>query len=420
MRRGFAYLIAAVAGVAAGAALGFAFGGEAEPPPVTVPSAVLAGDLPVPSTRPPPPETSLVTAATAPDPPSSSTTSVAPVATDQVLLVWTPGRLPEGFAAEVGALPGVIAATVVRGDQAELVAWTDAAGAELGRAPDGFAYPVEIGAFDPATYEPFVAPEVGALLADLEPGQALLGETSARLRGLGAGGALVLAGGTVLEVAGVVDDVAIGGVEVAVKTDDPPGVDPERYLLVRYGTDRVALEGRIRALLPAGTSARLRGPGETPVFRHGDAVLPQAQIKERFGEWAYRATSDGFEQDPGWVAEHIVTAEVPILGTVRCHRNLVPALAGALAELEQRNLAFLVDPEGFRGCWNPRFIAGRRDPSRHAWGAAVDLNFGTSATGLESAQDPRLLEVMEQWGFTSGHDWLIPDPGHFEYVRPPG
>jgi hypothetical protein len=27
--------------------------------------------------------------------------------------------------------------------------------------------------------------------------------------------------------------------------------------------------------------------------------------------------------------------------------------------------------------------------------------------------------VMERWGFVSGGDWLIPDPGHFEYLRPP-
>jgi len=48
----------------------------------------------------------------------------------------------------------------------------------------------------------------------------------------------------------------------------------------------------------------------------------------------------------------------------------------------------------------------------------VDINIGTNPGGLESAQDPRLVEVMERWGFTSGHAWLVPDPGHFEYVQP--
>jgi hypothetical protein len=29
------------------------------------------------------------------------------------------------------------------------------------------------------------------------------------------------------------------------------------------------------------------------------------------------------------------------------------------------------------------------------------------------------VAIMERWGFVSGDDWLVPDPGHFEYVAPP-
>jgi hypothetical protein len=29
------------------------------------------------------------------------------------------------------------------------------------------------------------------------------------------------------------------------------------------------------------------------------------------------------------------------------------------------------------------------------------------------------VEVMERWGFAWGGRWLIPDPAHFEYLRPP-
>jgi hypothetical protein len=35
-------------------------------------------------------------------------------------------------------------------------------------------------------------------------------------------------------------------------------------------------------------------------------------------------------------------------------------------------------------------------------------------------QDPRLVEIFQQWGFTWGGQWLVSDPAHFEYVRPPG
>jgi len=156
------------------------------------------------------------------------------------------------------------------------------------------------------------------------------------------------------------------------------------------------------------------------VLRQGDAVLPQVLIKERFGEFAYRPDGDAtFVIEPGWVDANIVTTSVPILGEVSCHRNLLPALGGAMEELEQRNLDSLVDRDGFQGCFNPRYIGSGRGISRHGWGAAVDINIGTNPGGLESAQDPRLVEVMERWGFTSGHEWLVPDPGHFEYVQPP-
>ncbi len=70
------------------------------------------------------------------------------------------------------------------------------------------------------------------------------------------------------------------------------------------------------------------------------------------------------------------------------------------------------------GCWNPRLIRADDGISRHAWGAALDLNVNANPTGLASAQDPRLVEVMQRWGFTSGAHWLVPDPSHFEYLQP--
>ena len=108
-----------------------------------------------------------------------------------------------------------------------------------------------------------------------------------------------------------------------------------------------------------------------------------------------------------------------MLGEVRCHRAIVAALVGALHELEQRNLAYLVDRSGFAGCWVARTIDEGGALSRHAWGAAFDLNQAKNPTGLASAQDPRLVGVLRRWGFTSGTSWLVPDPGHFEFVSPP-
>jgi hypothetical protein len=155
------------------------------------------------------------------------------------------------------------------------------------------------------------------------------------------------------------------------------------------------------------------------VLRHGDAVLTQAQVKERFGEFSYRRVGGGrIEQDPSWLAANLVTAEVPILGQVRCHRAILAQLEGALADLERDHLTHAVDPDGYAGCHAPRLTRRLDSVSRHAWGVAFDLNVHDNPVGHDSAQDPRMVEVFERWGFTWGGPWLVPDPAHFEYLRP--
>jgi hypothetical protein len=155
-------------------------------------------------------------------------------------------------------------------------------------------------------------------------------------------------------------------------------------------------------------------------MRHGDAVLPQSFVKAAFGEFSYSAGSGrSIIPDEQWVADNIVTEEVPILGTVRCHREVVPALRGALQQLVDEGVARVVDVAGFAGCYEPRLIAPGAGLSRHSWGVALDINYSENQKGVGSSQDPRLVEVMERWGFGWGGRWLIPDPAHFEWIRPP-
>jgi hypothetical protein len=122
--------------------------------------------------------------------------------------------------------------------------------------------------------------------------------------------------------------------------------------------------------------------------------------------------------DPAWERENLVSRDDPVFGRLRCHKDLLPALEGARRELEQRHLTFIVG--SFEGCWNPVRIVEGGDLSRHAWGAAVDVNYAKNPTQIASAQDPRLVEVMRRWGFTWGGNWLVPDPAHFEFLRLPG
>jgi hypothetical protein len=341
-----------------------------------------------------------------PPAPSPAKQAPAPVPEEAVLLVWTPGGLPDGLAEAVAALPRVEAVTAVRGGLAELTT-------ERG----GWVIPLDVIAVDPATYAAFVPKSAAADFAALTPGSALLGSTSARLRD---SDRLDLADGTALAVAGTVDDTLVGAAEVVVANATLPDLPP-RYLLLRHRGERAPMEEAIRAAAPPGTPLRVRGPGETPYLRHGDAVLPQAIVKERFGEFSYRR-GQGREltQDPAWARAHIVTGDVPLLGRITCHRAVMDAVHGALGELAERGLGWLVEPEGYAGCYSPRLTSSLDSVSRHAWGIALDVNEHKNPYGQTGAQDPRLVEAFERWGFTWGGEWLIPDPAHFELVRPPG
>jgi hypothetical protein len=135
------------------------------------------------------------------------------------------------------------------------------------------------------------------------------------------------------------------------------------------------------------------------------------------GRMNYKILDNGFiEPDPNWVAANIVNAEVPILGSVTCHRLLVPQMASALAEVEREGLSSLIDTSDYGGCFVPRFIS--RDPTRalsmHAFGLAFDLNVQSNLYGTEGDMDPRLVQILERWGFEWGGRWDPPDPMHFE------
>ena len=345
--------------------------------------------------------------------------------TPDTLLAWTPGGLPAGLETRVRRLPGIDHVVGVVSGTAWLTRSFDAAGNTVDRPPRGLAIPIEVAAADLSRYAPFFSPADRAPLQELARGRAALGATSAILRRLGPGATLVF-GARKMGVAAIVPDASIGANEafMSKRAAASIGLTRARYLLIDPAprASRERITAGIRSLLPSGAQLRVRGPGETPFFRQGDAVLPPVIVKKYFGEFAARPLPTGFLAiDPRWVAEHIVTAAVPILGRVQCNRALIPQLRGALSEVAREGLAQLIHPGDYGGCFAPRFI--NEDPtadlSHHSWGAAIDINVSANPFGRTPHQDPRVVAAFERWGFTWGGRWLVPDGMHFEFVRVP-
>jgi hypothetical protein len=329
------------------------------------------------------------------------TTTTIPRA--ETYLIWSTGGLtPELVAGLTGEFVDV---SVVRGDPVEM------------EVEDGWVVPLDALAIDPEAHAVF-DPE--RALTDLRPGGIALGDTSASFRDAAVGDTWDI-GGRSYQVLAIVPDEVVGGTEVVfAQGDRDVPVTTDRYALVSTDLTRNQFEAAVRAMYDGPAPLRIRTRGETPWLRHGDAVLPQIFIKTALGEFSYSNRSGSeFSQDQLFQDTQILTTDVPILGEVTCHRLVVEMLQSAMGRLADEGLGHLVDPAGYAGCWNPRYIAPSTGLSagisRHAWGAAVDLNSSTNPVGSAGTQDPRLVEVMTEAGFTWGGEWLVPDPMHFEY-----
>jgi D-alanyl-D-alanine carboxypeptidase-like protein len=347
----------------------------------------------------------------------------------ETFLVWVPRGVPTGFAEAARRLPSVGAVTAVAEDDVWLRRSWSEAGEVIDDPAPTYRIPLDAAAVDPATFAPFVPPPDRASIAAVADGDGILGATSAALRGIGPGAILDFGYGERIRVAAVLPDELVGAAELMVsrQTGRRIGIRQERYLLLQPtpGTtlSTATLLEDLRPLLPTdlgvNRKVQVRAPGQTPYFRAGDAVLPPVLVKALFGEFAARPGRQAgtLEVDPSWIASHLVTQRVPVLGTVTCNRGIVAQLRSALLEVRAAGLRHTVDT--FNGCFVSRFI-GWDDSnmvSYHSWGIAFDLNLEGNFRGTPPHQDPRLVRILERWGFQWGGSWIVPDGSHFEYRR---
>jgi D-alanyl-D-alanine carboxypeptidase len=340
-------------------------------------------------------------------------------------LAWVPGGFDDPrFRERVERLDALDEAVVVAGDTLWLGRTEDADGRVVQDPPEPFAFPIDAFAVRANDYAPFVRPGVrGELVRALQRGRAVLGERSARLRKLGVGGVLRFRTGTV-RVGAVVPDDAVGWSEVMVPREVGRrlGIAHERYLLAQ--ASEPLTEGAWRRMLRpliGDDPLRVDLPGHTPYVRVASGVRPPIVIKRVFGEFAAapQPGSAYFTIQPGWVKRNIVTTRVPLLGTVTCHRKLIPMVKAALYEVIEAGLG--PEIEVYSGCWASRTIARSptAPPSYHAYGAAIDINAPQNPYGAKPTMDREIVRIFESQGFNWGGDFLIPDGHHFEFWRFP-
>ncbi len=199
------------------------------------------------------------------------------------------------------------------------------------------------------------------------------------------------------------------------------GVIPDNALLLHTGqTSPESLRKPIETILDGAAAVT----NLDAVARYGldlDAIQPVVLVgafADAVGVFNYTPIGGGrIAPDPAWVASHITTEAVPILGTVTCNKAIMPQLKAALAEIQGLGLADEINPGEYAGCYYPRFIAGSTTLSNHSFGLALDLNTLGNQRGTVGEMDRGVVAVFKRWGFAWGGDWNYTDPMHFELDR---
>jgi hypothetical protein len=347
------------------------------------------------------------------------------------LVLWARGGLDESVVAAARTLDGVAAAAFVRSDTLGLVSSRDASGRVVDQLDDGWRVPVFVAAIDPSAYaetltDAHAPATVRDTLAALEPGEVVLSETAAGLRGLGVGATIDLDGVPDLRVAAVLADGMVRRAEVIAHRDDADalGLGPEGSLVVRHGLalDEIPrLAEALEALGPDGETARVSGAGVDDGRHTAPLVLSLGEIKARFGEFAYRPRNGvrEIDVDPAWVDAHIIEASIPVLGTVRCHRAIVDDLRAAIEEVVAADLEEHLAPRRYGGCHYARRIHPDTDRlSSHSWGIAIDINVDLDHPGLGPVPPDAMIEIFARHGFRWGGDFTQPDNHHYEWIGP--
>jgi len=195
------------------------------------------------------------------------------------------------------------------------------------------------------------------------------------------------------------------------------GMVPDNAFLISTGARAPqGVADDLRDMFGAAASVQILGP-DLDITATQTAYLTGGSVAAAVGSFTYTPNADGtINVDPAWVAANIRTETIPILGSVRCHKAMLPQMRAAFQEIVDRGLADKIYPDQYAGCFYPRFIAS--DPSQglslHSWGIAFDINVPGNLRGTVGEIDRTVVSIFKKWGFAWGGDWNYTDPMHFE------
>jgi hypothetical protein len=362
--------------------------------------------------------------------PSSPSTSSGPstAATPRAWLAWVPGGLPDGFDRALSSVAGVTSpTTIATADIAWMTQATNPKGKVVDSPTEPYMTPIDTTGVDP-TFAAFLPESQRRTVASLKPGQGILSQTAAKLRGMRKpGGTLTFDTGASVNIVATLPDVLMGGYELLVprRTGVSIGVTHERYALFTVAPNAnpvpVTLAARFVPYLPADApypDVEVRAPGDTAYLRADDGELPLALLKSKFGEFtAYPSTTSpgALEIDRTWIQDHIESAAVPVLGSVMCNTDAIRLLKKAMAFLTASGDESAITDVG--ACYKPVYqVDGPGPPiSAQTFGAAIELNPQSNVKGQPPSQSTKLVKAMARAGFGWGGDDAYPQGALFRY-----
>jgi len=356
----------------------------------------------------------------------SSSGSLAAVPTPEAWLTWVPGGLPAGFGDLVSTVPDVTATTTATADIAWMTASLDENGDGVDQPEPPFMIPMDVTGVDP-TFAAFLPEPERQLVQNLRPGQGILSESEANLRGLTTGSTLLFRGGQKVDVVGTLPDALMGAYELLVPRESGQklGVTTERYVLfhVKPNASVTAddLIPALRDLLPVATpfpAVEVRAPGDTTYLRANDRVMPPLLLKETFGEFKAHpdtANPGHIVIDERWVQDHIQSATLPVVGSVTCNAETLPLLKRAIHAIVADGTSSSITDVG--PCFDP--VSTRDDPSGPLtpadWGVSIQLDPSSNPPGGQPTMPKAIAQQMYKVGFGWAGNDAFPQGALFRY-----